>query len=98
MDPRFKHLTDFLDKNLKPNMTLEEKRRIALEISDLSEAELDSILDDSAARQARVPKIGSEAPDFELERIEKNRKHTGEFIRLSSLRGKPVALAFGSYT
>ena len=35
---------------------------------------------------------GEEAPDFELEAA------TGERIRLSSLRGRPVLLHFGSFT
>ena len=35
---------------------------------------------------------GEEAPDFELPRP------TGEFLRLSSLRGRPVVLHFGSWT
>ncbi len=35
---------------------------------------------------------GTEAPDFELEAV------TGERVRLSSLRGQPVLLHFGSLT
>ena len=35
---------------------------------------------------------GEEAPDFELESA------TGERIRLSSLRGEPLLLHFGSFT
>ena len=36
---------------------------------------------------------GTEAPDFELTTLDKSSK-----VRLSSLRGKPVVLVFGSYT
>ncbi len=36
---------------------------------------------------------GDAAPDFNLKRLD----HTGE-VRLSSLRGQPVVLVFGSYT
>ena len=35
---------------------------------------------------------GEDAPDFELESTE------GERLRLSSLRGRPVVLRFGSFT
>ena len=43
---------------------------------------------------AKAPKVGDIAPDFELNDL------TGESrVRLSSLRGqKPVALVFGSFT
>ena len=49
-------------------------------------------------REKRVPRIGDVAPDFELERLDGFGKRTGEQIRLSALRGKPVVLYFGSYT
>ena len=49
-------------------------------------------------RLGRVPKVGEEAPDFELERLGANKKGTGEIVRLSALRGRPVALVFGAYT
>ena len=49
-------------------------------------------------REKRVPQIGDPAPDFELERLNVDGKRTGQRIRLSSLRGKPVLLYFGSYT
>ncbi len=37
-------------------------------------------------------RVGEEAPDFELKSTE------GERMRLSSLRGRPVVLRFGSFT
>lgn len=49
-------------------------------------------------REKRVPQIGDPAPDFELERLNVDGKRTGQRVRLSSLRGKPVLLYFGSYT
>ncbi len=40
-----------------------------------------------------APKVGDLAPDFELPAA------SGEHrVKLSSLRGKPVAIIFGSYT
>ncbi len=49
-------------------------------------------------REKRVPQIGDPAPDFELERLTGDGKRTDQRVRLSSLRGKPVLLYFGSYT
>jgi len=44
------------------------------------------------------PQIGDLAPDFELERLSASGARTGEMMKLSGLRGKPVGLIFGSYT
>ncbi len=49
-------------------------------------------LDESA------PQVGEPAPDFELELLTPAGKRTGELFKLSSARGKPVGLIFGSYT
>ncbi len=45
-------------------------------------------------REEHAPKVGDEAPDFELPLL----RGGGEKVRLSDLRGRPVALIFGSYT
>lgn len=95
MDPRYEHFKDFSSTP----MGYAEKRQVWLEISDhITAAEFDAMMAESKARQVRVPAVGSAAPDFEIERLDRERKRTGEFVRLSSLRGRPVALAFGSYT
>lgn len=44
------------------------------------------------------PQPGEEAPDFELERLDAAGRRSGEYLRLSSLRGRPTGLIFGSYT
>ena len=44
------------------------------------------------------PQIGDVAPEFELERLSTSGGRTGEMMKLSGLRGKPVGLIFGSYT
>ena len=49
-------------------------------------------------REKNVPEVGSEAPDFEIERLSTKGKRSGQTLRLSSLRGRPVGLVFGSYT
>jgi hypothetical protein len=79
-------------------MTPEERKRMWLSISDITEAQFDALQAAQLARQARVPQPGTVAPDFELEMVTHARKPTGERIRLSALRGWPVGLVFGSYT
>lgn len=51
-----------------------------------------------ALRDRSAPKIGEPAPDFGIERLTSAGKRSGETFRLSSTRGHPVALVFGSYT
>jgi hypothetical protein len=49
-------------------------------------------------RERNTPAIGSVAPDFVLERLSPTGERTGEWVRLSERRGRPVALVFGSFT
>ncbi len=53
---------------------------------------------DRMERDKGSPQVGDMAPDFELERLDATGQRTGEMMSLSSLRGKPVGLIFGSYT
>lgn len=50
------------------------------------------------ADDVNSPQVGDEAPDFQLERLGPAGQRTGKQMTLYSLRGKPVALIFGSYT
>ena len=93
-DERYLHFKDFSSKK----MPFEEKKKIWLEISDMTEDAFDAMMAANKERQSRVPRVGAPAPDFELERIDRERKRTGERVRLSALKGRPVALVFGSYT
>ncbi len=79
-------------------MTPEERKRMWLSISDITEAEFDAYHDWRRERQSRVPQPGSPAPDFELEGLGADGARTGRRVRLSALKGTPVALVFGSYT
>jgi hypothetical protein len=45
-----------------------------------------------------APQPGDVAPDFTLELLSATGARTGESLTLSSLRGKPVGLIFGSFT
>ena len=79
-------------------MDMARRREVWLEISDITEAEFDAHMEGEKAREATVPPVGAIAPDFVADRLDRNRKRTGEQMRLSALRGKPVAIAFGSFT
>ena len=79
-------------------MDMAQRRGVWLEISDITEAEFDAHMEEQKAREAAVPRPGAMAPDFVADRLDRNRKRTGEQVRLSDYRGKPVAIAFGSFT
>ena len=79
-------------------MDMAARRRVWLEISDITEAEFDAHMAAEKAREASVPKVRGEAPDFTADVLDRQRKRTGEQVRLSDLRGRPVGLVFGSYT
>ena len=95
-----------LDNIPKSPVTLEEysamdmaaRRKVWLEISDITEAEFEAHMAEEKAREAIVPKVGSAAPDFVADVLDRHRKRTGEQVRLSDLRGMPVGIIFGSYT
>ncbi|MSQ73307.1 MAG: hypothetical protein EXR27_18795 [Betaproteobacteria bacterium] len=76
----------------------EERRKLWLSISDITEAEFDALQSRERDRQVKVPQAGTAAPDFELDVLGRARGRTGESVKLSALRGKPVGLIFGSYT
>ena len=46
----------------------------------------------------KSPKVGDNAPDFELEMLDNSGKRTSENVRLSASIGTPIGLIFGSYT
>ncbi len=79
-------------------MPFEERQKVWLEISDMTEGAFDAMMAAKKARQSLVPRVGTPAPDFEIERLDRDRKRTGEMVRLSALKGRSVALVFGSYT
>ena len=65
---------------------------------NISRKEYDRLQAVKLERESRVAPVGAMAPDFELEQLSPEGDRTGETTRLSSFRGRPVALAFGSYT
>ncbi len=64
----------------------------------ISREEFDRLQAVRLERESRIAPVGAMAPDFELELLSPKGDRTSETLRLSSLRGRPVALAFGSYT
>lgn len=61
----------------------------------LTRERFDKMQVDRVRREAIAPKVGEQAPDFNLPLLA-NREQT---VRLSDFRGrKPVVLIFGSYT
>lgn len=64
----------------------------------ISREEYDRLQALKLERESRIAPVGAMASDFELELLSPKGDRTGETVRLSSLRGRPVALAFGSYT
>lgn len=65
---------------------------------NISREEFEAIADRMREREERAPQAGHLASDFELQRLDGEGKLTGERLKLSALRGRPVALVFGSYT
>jgi hypothetical protein len=90
----YDHFKDFSSNS----MTFAEKKQVWLEISDMTEDEFDRMMAEEKGRESLVPQVGDVTPDFTAERLGEGRRRTGEFVTLSKLRGRPVALAFGSYT
>ena len=79
-------------------MSMPERRRVWIDISDITEAKFDAYMEAQKAREAFVPRIGSEAPDLAADVLGENRQRTGQQVRLSDLRGSPVGLSFVSLT
>jgi hypothetical protein len=90
----YEHFKNFSSSN----MPMDERRKIWMELSNMTEGDFDKLFADQKVRQQRVPEIGQPAPDFTAELLHAGSKRSGETVKLSDLRGKPVALVFGSYT
>jgi hypothetical protein len=76
-----------------------EQERFAKQIADAiasspeSQGTAEARAKEREAREARAPRAGDPAPDFELDSLDGKSR-----VRLSTLRGRPVGLIFGSYT
>ena len=79
-------------------MDMAERRKVWVEISEITDQQLADHMQEEKDREAIVPKVGTPAPDFVADVLGKEGMRTGESVRLSQLRGKPVAIIFGSYT
>ncbi len=90
----YEHFKDFSSRNLP----MDERRKIWMDLSNMTEDDFNKMFASQKVRQQRVPEVGQPAPDFEAELLHPDRQRSGETVKLSELRGKPVALVFGSYT
>lgn len=68
----------------------------------MSRAEYKAMVQERAERDKLAPKVGEQAPDFEIERLTSAGRRSGEMFRLSTqlaeAPGRPIGLVFGSYT
>jgi hypothetical protein len=64
----------------------------------ISRAELESIVAAQGELEKTAPAVGSQAPNFRLEELDRGGNPPGSFTELEAQRGTPVALLFGSYT
>jgi hypothetical protein len=80
------------------NLTWQERKQGWLDISMIDEAEFDAKWKFQSERQAKVPKVGTRAPDFKLSLLNNDLKISDESVSLKMMRGKTVALLFCSYT
>ena len=70
-----------------------------LDTRGMTRDELRTLIEGRVIRDKEVsPKVGDDAPDFEVEVLDGHGKRTGEMMQLSSQFGTPIGLIFGSYT
>ncbi len=83
-----------------PGIFVRDEQEIQKKLKEwnISREEYDRLQAVKLERESRIAPVGAMAPDFELEQLSPAGDRTGETTRLSSFRGRPVALAFGSYT
>ena len=88
------------EESVSPGIFVREEQEIQKKLKEwnISREEYDRLQAVKLERESRVAPVGAMAPDFELEQLSPEGDRTGETTRLSSFRGRPVALAFGSYT
>ncbi len=70
-----------------------------LDTRGMTRDELRALIEGRVIRDKEIsPKVGDDAPDFEVERLDERGKRTGKMMQLSSQFGTPIGLIFGSYT
>ena len=87
-------------RRLDPKMTQEmrslygDMARTAIDGTPMTGEKMAVLRELMMRRDELAPNVGDDAPDFDLPILHGD----GERVSLSSLRGQPVALIFGSYT
>ena len=69
-----------------------------LKVRGMTRGELREHMERRVLRDRNSPLVGDPAPEFELEILSPQGRRTGETLKLSSFRQKPLGLIFGSYT
>ena len=64
-------------------MSFEERKKVWLEISDITEEEFDALYAEETAAQARVPQPGTEARGCEIDMVDRDRKWAQGRARLA---------------
>ncbi len=87
-------------ESVSPGILIRDEQEIQKKLRDwnISREEYGRLQAVKLERESRVAPVGAMAPDFELEQLSPEGDRTVETTRLSSFGGRPVALAFGSYT
>jgi|TARA_B100001094_G_C17450974_1_gene448252 hypothetical protein len=70
-----------------------------LDTRGMTRDELRTLIEGRVIRDQEVsPKVGEDAPDFDVEILDAQGKRTDKMMKLSSQFGVPIGLVFGSYT
>ena len=92
--PEF-YVEDGLEISYVPDELLSDEQ---ISAKTLTRAAYRQMRAERVERERHAPKPGDLAPDFEPEQLSPEGKRTGDLVRLSQSKGRPVALIFGSYT
>jgi hypothetical protein len=95
---KFKYGSEFLDPSRPGQPDVDKVYSTYGHNWNISKEEYKRRVAEQRERERRVTPAGRPAPDFELESLSPAGDRTGTMMRLSRLKGRPVALAFGSYT
>ena len=80
------------------NKTMAHYMKLGMAEMSFTHREMAAYLIGKKEWEKGAPRAGEPAPDFEVEKLTPTGDRTGEMFRLSSNKGKPLAMVMGSYT